>query len=132
MRHIPGNHISIKSIQETSPENKPGKKSPAGINQDTEQAGSFTLAEITFCRDGTEFIVLDDMLLQAVIGIMQDIAGQLPGWLWRTELHFIMRVDTAPFCQLFIKEPEFAVGVPGSMTDKPATIIGTAVHRVPC
>ena len=132
MGYIPGNHIPIKSIQETTPEYIPGKKSPAGIKQDAEQAGSFTLAEITFSGDSTEFIVLGDMLFQAVIGIMQDITGQLPGWLRGTELNFIMRIDTAPFCQLLIKEPEFAVGIPGPMTDKPATVISTTVHRVPC
>src|SRR5687767_716832 len=130
MRHVFGNYITPETIQETQAQQVTLNISPGRTHQQFHQAGLFTFVEIQFSREGTEFIVLRDVLVEAVIRIMQYIAGQVlyacNGRYYRGLVYGI----GAPLNSMPVEQPQFSIRIPGAVTYPSAAIIGTAVHGI--
>ena len=101
VRNVQGHYESIITIEKTEPEKISQDECPPGVNDHIEDICSFSPPEECVGGDCTEFIILQNMLLDSVVRIVQDITLQVYGH--RAVFHdeLIVWIVAAPVSKVF-------------------------------
>src|SRR6266702_788340 len=122
---------AVIAVEKAEPYKILADEAPERIQNKLPEAGAFALLELNLSHHGRKFLDLVDMLIDRIVGIMQQIAGDM---LWGAvvvqQVPFVDSV-TAPRTFPFVKQAQFAVRIPSAMADPGAAIIGQPVETIP-
>src|SRR6056297_1477219 len=131
MGRIDADDQSVVTVHKTEPQEIILEKTPNRVQQYTDQPGLPPLLEIGACKDGGELVDLLHVLINRVVGIMQDIAPEMSSRGTAFEDELVMRIEPAPGSSPGIPQPEFPGGIPAGVANPFTTIAGQPVKIVP-
>ena len=125
-----GNNKPLVTVQDPQFKEIFLKKGQDGIeNNITEDTGSSALTVRGLCSDFRKPVNLADMILNAVIRVVQQVPVQVPDTAAGIHEDMVMGILPAPAALATIPQPQLLVGIPPAAPDPFAAVIGQTIKK---
>jgi hypothetical protein len=123
-------HKPRQPVEETGMQDIAGKERGQGAEEHLEERRSFPLQFHAFGGECAITVDLDDMVLLAGIGEMEQIAFERPEGRVFVRLEGFVDEVGAPLAFSPAKESQLPIGIPAAMADPSAAVMAKAIHPI--